>query len=138
MRNLDNYEDVIDSREIIERIEELELEAECAFEGEPENEGLELPDPFDHAHYLDEDDREELRVLRELAQQCEGYGDWEYGEALVRYSYWTDYCAQLIEECYEIPNEFPFYHLDWDAIAKDMEQDYMTVAFDGIDYLMRA
>ena len=60
---IDRYEDIIDSREIEERISEIELEATGRWEAEydPEGTGVsygELAD-VDHYAYLDDEDAED-------------------------------------------------------------------------------
>ena len=59
MNTTNNTQDVIDSRDIIERIEELEsIERE-----------------------MDKEEHGELMSLKALSEQCEDYSDdWEHGE----------------------------------------------------------
>ena len=118
---IDNTQDVIDSREIIDRIEELE--------------GIENPSS---------EEAQELAILLKVQEQADGYSDWEYGEALIRESYFTDYIKELIADCYELPKEFnsgawPWRHmtLDYQAAADEAEYDYTRVDFDGVTYLIR-
>lgn len=84
-------------------------------------------------------DGEELKTLKALAEQCEGNGDWEHGEALIRGSYFEDYCQKLCEDIGDIPKDLPHYIvIDWEATARNIEIDYSEVDFDGVPYLMRA
>jgi hypothetical protein len=120
--SVNNYEDVIDSRDIIDRIAELEEE-------------IELADDTDDM----DDEREELETLKNLAEQCEGYGDWEYGEGLIRRSYWEEYVEELLKDCGDLPQDIPWYiAIDWETTARNIEADYMPVDFDGVEYLMRS
>ena len=117
MKSIENYEDVIDSRDVIERIDELEN--------------------IDEAD-LDDAEKDELTALKALAEQCEGSGDWEYGEALIRRSYWVEYVKELLEDAGDIPKDTPWYiAIDWDKTADNIEADYTTVDFDGVEYLIR-
>lgn len=112
-----NYEDIIDSRDIIARIDDLkELEE------------------------LDQDQTTELASLKKLAEQCEGYGDWAYGETLIRGSYFREYAQQLAEDCGSIPDNLPWplTCIDWEQAARELKYDYMSVDFDGVEYYMRA
>jgi hypothetical protein len=125
-----NEDDVIDSREIIERIEELISER-----GEPE----------DGAEDSNWDGWDELKALQKLAEEASSSPDWNYSETLIRRSYFVDYIAELIDECYELPKEltsgqWPYRHItiDYKAAAEEAEQDYMSVDFDGVEYLIRA
>ena len=126
MRDLDNSQDVIDSRDVIDRIEELQGERDT-WEG---------AEPWDVACSLDAD---ELRDLTALAEEAEGYAaDWKYGETLVRYSYFTDYCRETLEDCGTIPKDFPTWvEIDWDATARNMQQDYTSVEFGVVTYWIR-
>lgn len=133
MSTIDNTEDVLDSRDIIERIEELETMLEgLGSMGDADMQGL-------------ADEWQEMQALKALAKECEGYGDWEYGETLIRSSYFVEYITDLIHDCYEMPKEmhsgqWPYCHItiDYEAAARDAEHDYMTVDFNGQEYLMRA
>jgi len=118
MKTIENYEDVIDSRDVIERIDELEN--------------------IDEAD-IDDSEKEELTALKALVEQCEDCGDWEYGEGLIRRSYWVEYVQELLEDCGDIPKDIPWYiAIDWDKTANNIEADYMAVDFDGVEYLIRA
>ena len=115
---VDKYQDVMDSRDIIARIEELK---DCQADGD------------------DEIDAEELKALEELAEEASGSPDWEHGEALIRESCWTEYCQDMLEDCGDLPKDLPWYiHIDWEWTAREIAMDYMTVDFDGIEYLIRA
>jgi hypothetical protein len=122
-----NSDDIIDSRDIIERIEQLDGRQ------------------FDH-NDLTKVELEELAALKALAAECEQYAsDWQYGEPLIRRSYFETYIGELIDDCYSIPkdidtNSWPYRHLsfDLDAAAEEAEQDYTEVNFGGVEYLIRS
>lgn len=67
MADIDNSEDIIDSRDIIARIEELS----------------DRDDDEDKSGPLDDDEREELESLRKVADQCEPGGPTEGGAPVV-------------------------------------------------------
>ena len=119
-----NTDDVIDSRDVIKRIEELETDIEIAKEDEEE---------------IDDDDTKELAALKELAKECEGYSDWQYGEALIRDSYFEDYAQQLAEDCGMVNTDsnWPNNCIDWKQAASELQMDYTYVDFDGVDYWIR-
>ena len=128
---IDNTEDILDSRDIIARIEELET---CLQDHAEDPNG---------GHWSDED-ADELRALQALAKEAECAPDWSYGETLIRRSYFVDYTEQLINDCYELPKEmnsgqWPFRHMtiDYEAAARELEHDYTSVDFDGVEYLIR-
>jgi antirestriction protein len=117
-----NAEDVIDSRDVIARIAYLEEASE----------DLTLP--------LDEDERAELEALRSLAKEAADYApDWEYGETLVRESYFEDYARDFADDIGAITPDtsWPMNCIDWEQAARELAMDYTHVDFDGVTYLIR-
>lgn len=120
-----NENNIIDSRDIIERLEELS--------------SYDLSD-------LSEDDLEELRTLKALADEAEPESqDWVNGEALIRRSYWVQYVEDLIHDCYPMPKEmhsgqWPYRHMniDYEDAARELESNYASINFDGVEYLIRS
>ena len=127
MRNeISNSDDVIDSRDVIARIVELQAEKE-----DLENE--ELAD-------WEKENGEELKALEELAEEGEDYApDWLHGETLIRDSYFTEYAQQLAEDIGAIDKNagWPSMHIDWEAAAEELKGDYSCISFDGVDYWIR-
>ena len=124
--------DVIDSRDIIERITELERNTE--------DEIITLIDNEDWAAIddIDNDELSELAELKKLASQCEVVGDWEYGEMLIRRSYWIAYVEELIKDIGALPANIPWYiKIDWETTARNIEMDYTSVDFGDVEYLIR-
>lgn len=114
---IDRYQDIIDSRDVIKRIEELE--------------------DLDNA---DKDDIEELQNLKDLADQASGYAaDWIYGETLIRDSYFQQYAEELAEDIGAINRDasWPNTCIDWEQAAHELQMDYTSVSFDGMDYWIR-
>lgn len=112
-----NTDNVIDSRDIIERIEEL-LSIDIN----------------------DEDFKssmEEYDALISLQEQCENYvDDWEYGVTLIHEDHFEQYMDEMIEDCYELPKDLP----SWVKITYDydaLKRDYIEVDFDGVTYFIR-
>lgn len=143
MSNIDNTQDIIDSRDIIERIEELKNELGLA-DGDYDENGANLRSSF-NADPDKADLYAELTTLEKLASEAEASPDWAYGESLIREDYFTDYIEQLIDDCYEMPKElnsgnWPYRHItiDYEAAAEEAKQDYIEVDFDGVTYLIRA
>ena len=120
-----NDDDIINSRDIINRLDELS--------------SYDLSD-------LSDDDLEELRTLKALADEAEPESsDWIQGETLIRRSYWVQYVEDLINDCYSMPKEmhsekWPFRHMkiDYEAAAREFESVYASVDFDGVEYLIRS
>jgi hypothetical protein len=104
-----NNDDVIDSRDVIARIEELEGIAEC------------VP--------LDEEEHDELIALKELAEEGEQWvTDWVDGAALIRGSYFRDYVMDAA---------WPNNCIDWDRAVRELKYDYSSIEFDGVTYWVR-
>ncbi len=125
-----NSDDVIDSRDVIARIEELNT----LLDGEEDN------TDYDDVH-------NELEILTKLQEEAEASPDWEYGETLIRKDYFVTYIKELIDDCYPIPDEiknrsgeWPYRHIkiDYEAAADEAKYDYIEVDFDGVTYFIRA
>jgi hypothetical protein len=126
-----NHDDVIDSRDVIARIEELESEVSDIEEAE----GF---DPLlakqEHAEVYDE-----LATLKSLAEEGGSSPDWSHGETLIRDSYFQNYAQELVDDCYDMKqaDSWPFKHIDWGAAANALKADYFSVDFDGVEYWVR-
>jgi hypothetical protein len=114
---ISNTDDVIDSRDVIARIEELEAQDE-----------------------RDESETDELAALKALADEASGYAaDWEHGETLIRDSYFEEYAQELAEDCGMVNANatWPNNCIDWDQAARELQMDYTAVDFDGVTYWIR-
>jgi antirestriction protein len=110
--------EIMDSRDVIEKIEELEaLEAEATTE-EPD----------------------ELTKLREMAKDGEGSPDWPHGETLILDSYFEQYAQDLAEDIGAVQKDatWPNQYIDWEAAADALKQDYMRVTYGETEYWIRA
>lgn len=135
----DNTEDVIDSRDVIKRIEELTGAFEAAgidpssIDTDPD----EGPDGFQAGQEFLL--AKELATLRALEKEGEGYApDWSYGETLIRKSYFAEYAEELVNDIDALPQGLPAYIvIDWEATAANLIVDYTEIDFDGVPYLIR-
>ena len=121
---IDNTADVIDSRDIIARIEELRAQV-----GDTT-----LPEEDVIAN------TRELADLEALAKQGEDYAaDWQYGETLIRDSYFKAYAQELAEEIGAISPSatWPNPCIDWDQAARELRMDYTAVEFGSVTYWVR-
>ena len=131
-----NDDNVIDSRDVIARIEILEAEIEALKE--------KLGDDPDTAGKADEiyelaDAEEELSKLQELAEEASSAADWTIGETLIRDSYFEDYARELASDIGAINEDagWPSSFIDWEAAAEALQMGYWTVDFDGVQYWIR-
>lgn len=130
MADISNMDDMIDARDIIARIEELEDLCE------PEEDGTSM---------ADDEDREELATLSGFLAQMKGYGgdeqwrgDW-YPVTLIRDSYFEDYAQELAWDIGAVNSDaaWPANCIDWEAAARQLQMDYTSVEFDGVTYWYR-
>lgn len=112
-----SHDDVIDSRDIIARIEELEALAEESD--------------------ADEDETGELETLKAFAKKCEygGVADWRFGATLIHKDHFEDYAKELAEEIGATKDaKWPNNYIDWGKAAEELKQGYMEVEFEGSTY----
>lgn len=137
---IDNSESVLDSRDIIERIEEIEQAREAYIEenaGEDASADVRTSQGDAWALFFP-GDAAELAALSKLAKDGEGAADWHHGETLIRDDYFTEYVRELLEDCGEIPRDLPHYvAVDWHKTAENVRVDYFPVDFDGVTYWLR-
>jgi len=148
---ISNADDLIDSRDVIARIEQLAddltaiYEAEVPTTDEAEEERATTFDQWlaatiDNADHASQDDATEYRALMALADEAEGYAaDWRHGETLIRDSYFKEYAEQLADDIGAIDAKagWPNNCIDWDKAASELQQDYTAVEFDGVTYWIR-
>lgn len=131
----DGTDDVLDSRDIIERIDELIAEFTDATDTDPE--------PYmsedDWAFGLNADDAAELVALIEFRDDADGVSDWEYGAIFVHEDYFTDYVRELAEDIGAVSREnADWIVIDWEATAENVQVDYADFEFRGATYWVRA
>ena len=149
MTDIRNTDNIIDSHDVIARIDELTEErdalAEDIKEAESRLQGIDADDdsgPLDEArHALAAwDGADELAALEALVKEGEAYApDWPHGETLIHASYFTEYAEQLADDIGAIDRDagWPTTHIDWEAAAEDLKQDYTSIYFDGEEYFVR-
>jgi hypothetical protein len=113
-REISNYDDTINSRDVIARIEELE--------------------DLEDEERTEEDDTE-LALLRKFSDQASDYAsDWPHGVTLIRDSYFEKYAKEHAEEGDDKVDDWPYNCIDWKKAAEDLQTDYTAIEFDGITY----
>ena len=155
-----NRDDVIDSRDVISALADLEPwkvvrnglydasgnylgdEGISSFATEEEAGQFMADEDYDPVKVrviLDEDAAEELESLNNLADQASAVSpDWEYGETLVRADYFEEYARQFAQDIgADIKDSWPQRHIDWEAAAEELAQDYAEVKFGNAVYLIR-
>jgi antirestriction protein len=107
--------DVMDSRDLQERINELEGQEE-----------------------RDTDEQEELDALLALKEETESSG-WDDGILFINTDDFEEYAQELAEEIGAIPkdSQWPAYCIDWEWAARELSSDYSSVTFREKDYYYR-
>jgi len=116
---ISRYADVIDSRYVIERIEDLQDKRDSG---------------------LSKKESEELDALLALQKVCEGNPDWYHGATLVSDFYFKQYAMELADDDMEVPlNElhWPYSCIDWNQAAEELRMDYLDVEYLGSTFWIR-
>lgn len=143
MRSVDNGQDILDSRDVIKRCEELQAERD-ALQSELDDAAAEWSDARgaaeDELADWDCEYGRELAALNRLCDEGERTADWVHGETLIRDTYFETYARELAEDigALENCNHWPATCIDWERAAHELQADYFTVDFDGVDYWVRA
>lgn len=156
-----NSEDIIDSRNVIDRISYLEDER-AALADEVDNAKQTYEDAIDPTsclgkeekkeakdnwktaiekltEYDESDEGRELKALKALQDDCEGYSDWKHGATLIRDLYFEQHAKELAEDLGDMKDDrWPYTHIDWERAADELKQDYSAVDFDGVEYWIRS
>lgn len=111
--------DVIDSREIEERIADLITR---------------------EAEYGEEDAAEELEEILKFKSLFD-LTEWDNGVTIIAEHYFTEYAEEYAKDSGLINGDtegWPFTAIDWDEAASELQQDYTSYEFNGETYYARA
>lgn len=137
---------IIDSRDLLERKEELKQQVLDSFLEEfPQYEYM--TDSFEDIRFGEEEienwkedwaaELSEITRIEELDNEVGS--EFTYGISLIEEYHFKDYCEELLIDCGYISKDFPMWIvIDWGATADNIRMDYSEVAFDGKTYLYRA
>lgn len=140
-----DFSNVVDTRDIEERIEELtadkELLEETLEDLENDDDDVAESDIADATQELEDwdngEDGQELKNLLALRADVNS-PEWEYGLSLIHENYFTEYCEEMLKDCGEIPQDIPSYLvIDWEATAENLMVDYSSVEYDGDTFYYR-
>ena len=151
--------DIIDSRDLVRRYEELkeeradllevtkDLDGQLADAREQEgsNQDLidelagDLEDAVDQLDQWDDENSGELDALESIIEEGSGYGEFEDGTSLINESYFVEYARQLADDIGAVNNEahWPNDHIDWESAAEDLKTDYTTLEIESDTYYYR-
>lgn len=160
MSDIDNSDDVIDSRDVEKRIDELDsergdlesaveeaqdaldnLNADAATEEQEEAESALRAANMKLREWDGSDEAEELKTLKAFREELEDYcPDWRHGTTLIRDSYFKDYAEELAEDLHgdAVRNaSWPLNCIDWEKAARELQIDYTSGEFNGVTYWAR-
>ena len=108
---------VKDSREIQERIDELEALEED----------------------IDAEDKEELESLVAFKEDVGDNSEWDCGITFIDDDDFEDYARELAEDIGAIESDthWPATCIDWERAADELRIDYSQIELDGVTYLYR-
>jgi len=116
MIKISNLEDILDSRDIEERILELDSIRE-----------------FSDVYQLEYD------ILNEFKDDVCNYVDprnWDYGITFIRGTHFEEYTKDF---CYEVgyirSDHESWIVIDWAETSKNLSMDYSSIYLDGVEYL---
>lgn len=126
---MDLSQDILDSRDLINYLEELEAELEEWVEDDGKDEEKYL--------YLSTEIEKMLEIIREGEQTV---SDWKYGETLISEDYFTQYAEELADELGLIDSKahWPTCYIDWEAAAESLKMDYTSIDIEGRTYYARS
>lgn len=124
---IDNTADTLDSRDVIARIDWLASAEADDYEGYEDDER--------------DASRLELESLRAFAAEGETDAqEWADGAILIREDYFVNYAENYADEigAYDSEATWPTRHIDWEAAADELREDYsVELTFDGVTYICR-
>ena len=140
---------IIDTRDLNKRLEELESELEdlqeavndaeealeeCE-EGEHHEPFMALNEATAELEDWEDENQEELEELRQLADEIP---EWRHGETLINDDYFVEYAADLADDLYDMnKHSWPFDCIDWDRAADALKMDYSSCEYQGETYWFR-
>ena len=131
----DYHSDIFDSRDIQERIDELQYEFDSLVDEYEDVDGEEDAGE-DLLNWLEENG-DEFVTLLEVKEEVEQYtSEWDDGAFMIADDYFEDYAQELAEDTGAIDRKakWPLTHIDWDAAAEELKYDYSEVAIGGKSY----
>jgi|688.fasta_scaffold89725_7 hypothetical protein len=138
----DYHSDTIDSRDIQERIDELQSEFDSHVDEYEESDGEEDGEEYAGEDLLNwlEENGDEFVTLLEIKEEVEQYtSEWDDGAFMIADDYLELYAQELAEDTGAIDRKakWPLTHIDWDAAAEELKCDYSEVTIAGKSYWIR-
>lgn len=136
-----DHQDIIDSRDIQERIDELEGEFEGYLsdleDANPDSED-EIVAEDEMGRWLDENEDEYVSLMA-FKEEVEQYtSEWGHGATIIADTYFEDYAEEFAYDIGEIKRDSMMAQfIDWRRFAEWVQTDYAEITFDGVSYWIR-
>jgi len=131
----DYHSDTIDSRDIQERIDELQSEFDSYVDEYEESDGEEDAGE-DLLNWLEENG-DEFVTLLEIKEEVEQYtSEWNSGAFIIADNHFEDYAQELAEDTGAIDRnaKWPLQFVDWGMASDALKEDYTEIIIDGVSY----
>lgn len=149
MKDISIGDNILDSRDVIKKYEELndELETlkqviEDAYGDWDQNRGDEgMIEALKQSVVSLQDwlDWDEYKRWKEFCEQGESISDWTYGETLILDDYFQAYAQQLADDIGAVKEDgWPNNCIDWEQAADHLKMDYTAIEIDGTTYWARS
>lgn len=138
MSTFDLSDNVLDTRDLKMRLDELEVIYSLSREADDDTSEMDAEERQDA-----QDEYEEVREEHTMLSEFWGaYSEteWEYGCAMVNENYFTAYAEEMAGDLYgsQVTDAvWPFNHIDWDEAADALKDDYSEVELDGTTFYVR-
>lgn len=148
MGNIYDGDYVVDSRDVEERIEELESGRQDLVDIRDEAKENYVTDPVEYGGDFNEavkalsdwdnsSEGSELNDLKAFRDEVNS-SEWTYGLTLISDMYWEEYVKELCEDIGDVPRDMPHYiAIDWEQTAENISVDYSEANINGNTYYFR-
>lgn len=136
MGNFTIGDDQIDSRDVEDRINELESEIEdLVADRDAEMVENGMSDLYEELYEEANELQDELDLLVAFRDNV-GSSEWSYGLQLINKDYFTEYAQQFAEDIGAVNSDasWPNTCIDWDEAAEELQMDYSCVDVQGEVY----
>ena len=133
-----NSDNIIDSRDVENKIDELEQvvsESEDAVEEAEATGAAEVDVDMDEV----KEAKEQLAILQAFKDEAaNANSEWDFGATFISENYFETYAKELAEDIGDFDPQapWPMSCIDWAEAAGQLQQDYSTVDFDGTEYFV--
>ncbi len=133
--------DILDSRDVEEVLNEILQDAILDIEIEEERDGVteEEATTWLLSENCPHNEAKRFKGLKALKDEAESLCEWSDGATLIHENHFVDYAKQFAEDIGAISSDvsWPATHIDWDKAAEHLKMDYSTIEVEGNTYYVR-